>query len=692
MNTLANKLKILIFLFLLFSLSRNCFAQMSGTFTIGGTNPDFENFYEAIASVCSNGVSGNVVFNVRPGNYPGFTITTIPVVGSNDTITFQAENQDPTSVIITGTVKFISTSNIALKNLTIHPFPGQTNTCITIDKSDKILFSHCRIEKTDNVNFSPDNALISLKYDWTGNVKSAKFSHSYISSELRTILIDGVKGKIDFEYDTINGAIHDNFGHPIKNYLHNTLYLNEGDMDIMNQYFEGNQIYLGSYYNWLSITGNVKGNEFYSTVHITASIVYNNLFHEPVTFSHSTMKMVENISEKETYVNFCHNSFFYFNKFFGDCKFSSDNQKVISNFFYGKAVFTTGPNQMIHHNNFGLESKLEIYLCSAKVKNNILVSDTIMQPLGTEMVNNNFIPCPTCQLTMIGDDASFYDAMYVSDSDLHATSPVLIHKAIPLQGYYYDYDIDSTLRQAVASIGANEVCLNFPIAEIEQRCNDFVCLDACIDDFTGYYWAPSWMFADSSASSPILHLETSDYVYLCHIDTGVVGSMFINVTPDKPLANQSHTANLFTVDYTNLSYCSTSVKWEFGDNTFSTLWAPTHTFPGSGIFHSKLIAYNQLGSDTCKFDTQILIVSQDENPENSFKIYPNPVETDITIEFGNFVKPYLLNIFDPLGRLVHQSNGSQKLEHIDLSGFKPGIYFFKIEMGQQIFTKKILVK
>jgi hypothetical protein len=87
-----------------------------------------------------------------------------------------------------------------------------------------------------------------------------------------------------------------------------------------------------------------------------------------------------------------------------------------------------------------------------------------------------------------------------------------------------------------------------------------------------------------------------------------------------------------------------------------------------------------------------LIVSQDENPENSFKIYPNPVETDITIEFGNFVKPYLLNIFDPLGRLVHQSNGSQKLEHIDLSGFKPGIYFFKIEMGQQIFTKKILVK
>jgi hypothetical protein len=41
---------------------------------------------------------------------------------------------------------------------------------------------------------------------------------------------------------------------------------------------------------------------------------------------------------------------------------------------------------------------------------------------------------------------------------------------------------------------------------------------------------------------------------------------------------------------------------------------------------------------------------------------------------------------------VHQSNGSQKLEHIDLSGFKSGIYLFKIEMGKQIFTKKLMVK
>ena len=665
---------------------------MAGTFTIGGTNPDFENFYEAIDSLISNGVAGNVVFNVRPGNYPGFSISTIPVVGTNDTIFFQAETPNPASVVITGTIHFFSTSNITLKNLTIHPFPGQTNTCINIDKSDKILFSHCRIEKTDNINFSPDNALISLKYDWTGNVKSAKFSHSYISSELQTILIDGVKGKIDFEYDTINGAIHDNFGHPIKNYLHNTLYLNEGDMDIMNQYFEGNQIYLGSYYNWLSITGNVKGNEFYCPVHITASIVYNNLFHEPVNFIYSTMKMVENVAEKEAFIIYCHNSFFYFNKFIGDCTFNSDNQKVISNFFYGKAVFSTGPNQMIHYNNFGPDSKLEIYWCSAKVKNNIIVSDTIAQPQGTEMVNNNFIPCPTCQLTMIGEDASFYDAMYVSDSDLHATNPVLIHKAIPLQGYYYDYDIDSTLRQAVASIGANEVCLNFPITEIEQRCNDFVCLDACIEDFTGYYWAPTWLFADSSASSPIVHLETSGYVYLCHVDTGVVGSIFITVTPAKPLANQLHTANLFTVDYTNLSYCSTSVKWDFGDNTFSTLWSPTHTFPGSGVFHGKLIAYNQLGSDTCKFDTQILIVSQEENPENGFKIYPNPATTKVTIELSQALKSYSLIVFDELGRVTYQSYYSKKLEQVDLSGFKPGIYLFKIDLGQQIFIKKVMVK
>jgi hypothetical protein len=692
MSSKAIVLTGLIFSFSLLFLFNRATAQMSGTFTIGGVNPDFEGFYEAIDSVQSGGVSGNVVFNVRPGNYPGFNIGTIPVVGANDTITFQAETLDSASVVITGAVYLTSTSNVTFKHLTIRPFQGQTYTCITLDKSDKILFSHCRIEKTDNVDFSLDDALISIIFEWIGNIKSVKFSHSVIASEFHTVLINGVKGKVNFEFNTFTGGIRDMYGHPVKNYLYNTLYFNEGSMDIMNQYFEGNEVYLNDQWAWLSVRGNCNKNVFHCPVHIEGNQIHGNNFKENVNFSYGTLSMVDNVVEKDIFVIYCHNSSFIFNKFYGNCIFSSDNQKVISNFFYGNVKFTQGPNQQIYHNNFGVSSKLEVIWCSAIIKNNILISDTITQPSVTEMVNNNFIPCPACQLTMTGVDASYYDAMYVSASDLHATNPILTRKAISIPGYYINHDIDSTLRKSIASMGANEICLNFPVDQIEQRCNDSLCLDACMPDFTGYYWTPSFLFPDSTAGAPVIHLETPSFVYLNRTGIGIVDSLYIKVIRSTPFANQSYTANLLTVHYNNLSWCAESVRWEFGDNTSSSEWEPTHTFPGSGIFHSKLIAYNQLGSDTCIFDTQILIESLDQLPETEINLYPNPATSELFIDLNPLKDKCFLTVYNNIGQVVYISSFESHAERIDLSGFDPGIYLFRFQTGNRSTIKKIILQ
>ncbi|MBP9187681.1 MAG: right-handed parallel beta-helix repeat-containing protein, partial [Bacteroidia bacterium] len=43
--------------------------SLSGSYTIGGTTPDFTNFTDAVAALDVAGVSGAVVFNVRPGIY-----------------------------------------------------------------------------------------------------------------------------------------------------------------------------------------------------------------------------------------------------------------------------------------------------------------------------------------------------------------------------------------------------------------------------------------------------------------------------------------------------------------------------------------------------------------------------------------------------------------------------------------------
>jgi hypothetical protein len=686
----CSKYKIIFLLLILLISLRPVFSQMSGIFTIGGSNPDFGNFADAIDSL-GYGVSGNVIFDVRPGIYSGFTINTIPNIGLSDTVTFQAENKDSSSVQILGSIFLNSASNLTFRSLTIRPENGQITTCLTLNKPDKIWFTNCRIEKTDNVNFNPNDALLSIAFDWIGSTKSVKFSKSVISAAKYTIRINGKYGRADFEYDSIYGTIRDDYGYPVKNFLYNTMYFTDGYMDTQNQYFEGNQVYLSNEWSWVDMTGNFKKNEFYCPVHIEGTIIYENIFHENVGFYYSNMKMVDNIVEKESIIAFCHNSLIMCNKFLGYSQFCSDAPRVFSNFFYDDAQFATAPDYQIKNNSFAVNSTLLLSVASAYINNNVLSNfykddfSVILQ-----MTNNNFNPLSLGLVNVYGDNTMFYDPMFLSVADLHATNPILTRKGLNYPGN--TYDIDSVIRNEFPSIGANEICLNFSLDQTEQRCNDSICLDVCMDDFTGYYWSPSWLFTDSTSNAPVIHLNSSAFVYLNNTNSGVVDSLFIEVIPSPPLANQSYSADMFTVQYSNLSWCADSVRWEFGDNTSSIEWEPLHTFPGSGVFHSKIIAYNQSGTDTCKFDTQILIVSTGKYELESIKIYPNPATTEAYVEILQPIGEYYLTIYNELGSVVYSYSGESNLLHIDLQNYIPGIYLYRIQSGKSSVVKKIIIK
>ncbi len=670
------------------------FSQMSGTFTIGGVNPDFANFADAIDSLNVNGISGNVVFNIRPGVYSGFNIGQIQNVGANDNVRFQAENLDSSSVTIVGSISLMTTSNLTFRSITIQPDYGQLNTCILIDQSDKIDFHNCRIRRIDNMNFDPDHALVFIKYPWEGSIKTIKFLNSIISSEKYTIRYSGTKGTIDFEHDSIMGTIWDQFNITSKNYKYNTIICEDCFLESTGQYFEGNKIYLTNNCNALGLNGDFKQNEFFSPVNIGCTILRTNVFHDNVNILYSNnMTMAGNIFEKDLHVIYCNNSTICYNKCFGNVIFNSDNQKVITNFFSGDVMFSQGPNQQIYYNNFGPSSRLEVYWCSASIKNNIIFSDTVAQPSVTLMVNNNFGPCPLCLRTMTGSDASFYDPMYVSDNDLHATNPILIQKALEIPGSLYDFDIDSVLRSPVASLSANEICFNFPIDTVEQRCDDFLCLDVCLDDFTGYYWSPSSLFPDSTANAPVIHLANSGYVFLNEIATGKVDSLFIEVIPSAPFANQSYSADQFSVEYTNLSWCAENVLWDFGDGHYSTDWNPVHIFPHSGIFQCKLIAFNSLGTDTCRFNTNILITSLSVQSESSLTISPNPASSNELVINTNFPQnEYKLTVYNISGIKVFETILKNGVSRLDVSLYNSGVYLFLIETEKQNLSRKILIR
>ena len=93
--------KIILFGLLLF-VKQIFFSQcLNGIYTIGGTSPSYTSITQAVNTLSVNGVCGPVTFNIRPGTY--IEKNSIPnVVGTSslNTITFQAENGDSSSVII----------------------------------------------------------------------------------------------------------------------------------------------------------------------------------------------------------------------------------------------------------------------------------------------------------------------------------------------------------------------------------------------------------------------------------------------------------------------------------------------------------------------------------------------------------------------------------------------------------------
>jgi len=83
------------------TISVNLSPSLCGSYTIGGVNPDFATFTEAVTVLNKAGISCPVVFKVRDGTYNEQVIIN-DIVGSSpeNTITFESESGDSTKVMI----------------------------------------------------------------------------------------------------------------------------------------------------------------------------------------------------------------------------------------------------------------------------------------------------------------------------------------------------------------------------------------------------------------------------------------------------------------------------------------------------------------------------------------------------------------------------------------------------------------
>lgn len=175
----------------------------------------------------------------------------------------------------------------------------------------------------------------------------------------------------------------------------------------------------------------------------------------------------------------------------------------------------------------------------------------------------------------------------------------------------------------------------------------------------------------------------------------------------KPVASFSVSADTIdqggTVDFTNTSTNATNYSWQIDDVEFETTTNANYQFPNTGNFVIKLIASNgSICSDSTV--TQSIYVKDTtgngggtgikDNLLSSLVVYPNPNHGNFNISF-NVKNQVSLNVdlIDILGKSIYSERyvnyiGSYSKE-INLND-TDGIYFLKLQVGNDIVYKKII--
>lgn len=116
----------------------------------------------------------------------------------------------------------------------------------------------------------------------------------------------------------------------------------------------------------------------------------------------------------------------------------------------------------------------------------------------------------------------------------------------------------------------------------------------------------------------------------------------------------------------------------------------------TALYNENICYQNVTVTDTLKINTTITSY----NPVtylNTIKVYPNPTNDHITIDYGNYSKlsGYTLKITNSLGSLVYSTVVTQQQSYLSLSSFGgKGLYFIYLndQNGNLISTKKIVLE
>jgi len=174
-------------------------AQLNGNYTVGGAGANFPTFGTAVAALTTQGISGNVTFRVRPGQYEErFEINAIPGANTNRRVVFESENSDSSSVrLFTDTanagnnwvVSLQNVGQITFRHLSfVAPSTGLYGIVLSAFNCTNLLIEHCAFSGI-RTGFLYNNTQNTVNI--AGNCPGFQFRNCLVQGGYRALSFNG---------------------------------------------------------------------------------------------------------------------------------------------------------------------------------------------------------------------------------------------------------------------------------------------------------------------------------------------------------------------------------------------------------------------------------------------------------------------------------------------------------------------
>ena len=654
-------------------IALNSNAQLSGNYTIGGTNPDFPTIDSAIAALRVQNVIDTVTFNIRPGYYSGTHSFYNFFFHGGYPVTFRGQSKDAKDVIFA--CDLITDNYFTLKHVTLLP---RVNTTFYAPKKGlevrgyQLRIDSCIIQGPTNM----------------ANYNNGLWLRAYNGIAVTGVMLTNLTFK-HLDYGLVFSGV---------DYWGNDRYW--GTYEISNSVFDscGTAIYheadiedsLAIAHN--EITNCDFGIQLYGNDVGRTYIQANNFVSTP-KFAIHVDQVKPTTYRVEIFNNFLSGGYLLYDlynskKIFKRVSLYVDNSSgidIFNNSFNGGIRFKDCSDVHIYNNNFCTFKNTPVSLYgvnSITGSHNNFYADSS----GFLASFNGFLS--TGIPYFMGDTGFSSRPFYFSQTDLHSYSPLTQHLADP--NYAPGLDIDGEIRNSAPDIGADEYQASdlFPFAWFEA---------VCVDDTLGRFFnnlsvradSVRWDFGDGSFSNQFnpSHTYTNYGSFLCVLTISNIHgqSTYSDTIVLTQRAPEQIQVNGEIISISNAYHY---YQWYLDDQPIKGANNNSYKAKVSGIY--KVLYRDE---DNCnRYASTPMWVGIGRNDRESYiASYPNPVENEITIvglETGK--GDIILKIYNVLGHVVRTEKLSNE-EKITLQVFdlKPGIYV--LELGESLHKNRIQI-